>query len=1796
MKQVYFLSLLILFPLFLFGQTNTDFWFAAPEVTSGHGDQPIYLRLTSFNQSATVTVSEPANTLTNFPPITVYIPANSTVSVNLTSLINQVECKPPNTILNLGLHIHSNVPITVYYEVANNLNPEIFTLKGNNALGTSFFIPSQSVFYNEPNFNPDAYNSFDIIASEDNTIVTITPRKAIVGHAAGTPFTVTLNQGQVYSAQAVGQQGVDHLMGSTVTSDKPVAITVKDDSDHISGQPCSDLTGDQIVPVNIIGTDYIVVRGFTNTVNDWVFVTATEDNTQITVNGSVAAIINAGYSYSFSMSSINLCSSVQTNKPAYLWHLTGYGCEAGSSLLPAMDCTGSTQVAFTRTTSFSFEMIVLTKVGAQGSFTLDGNSTLVTAAMFSSVPGNPAFVYARINFTSTTLPVGAHILTNSQDIFHMGVIHTYDAGQSGCSYGYFSDFASLNLGSDKIVCPGTSVTFDAGPNRLSYAWFFNGNPYLTGVQTITVTAPGLYSVTVNDHGCILSDEVQLSNYPAPVPVISGVTSFCQGVSQQLSVTGTFNSYLWSTGATTQSISVVSSGAYGVTVTGANACTGSASVTVTVHPLPIVTLAQPASTCSNVPPYLLTGGSPPGGVYSGPGVNSGTGFFNPASGLGPHLITYTITDVYNCVGSDSKTLTVNSTPSVQLAPQPSVCISVAPFQLNGGAPPGGIYSGPGVNSGTGFFTPSSGAGGHLITYTFTDGNGCSGTASKILTVYALPGVQLTAQSAVCISDPPFPLAGGTPPGGVYSGPGVNSLTGYFTPSSGAGAHQITYTYTDGNGCANFAIRTLTVFPLPAVQLALEATVCISDPPFQLTGGTPVGGIYSGSGVNSLTGFFDPASGLGPHLITYTYSDADGCTNAASQTITVIVTPAVQLSVQAAVCISDPPFPLNGGTPTGGIYSGIGVNSLTGFFDPSSGEGLHTITYTFSNAAGCGGSDSKVLTVNPLPIVGLAEQDSVCISAPPFPLSGGTPSGGIYSGAGVNSLTGFFDPSAGAGLYAITYSYSDFNGCINTDSKTLPVNPLPVVQMSGQDGACISASPFLLTCGTPVGGIYSGAGVNSATGFFDPSSGAGQHLITYSFTDANGCANTSSKILTVYTIPVIEMVGQDAACISEPPFLLTCGTPLGGIYSGVGVNSATGFFDPSSGAGAHTITYSYSDANGCSNANSKILTVNLLPVVHIATQPVVCISVPPFLLNGGSPLGGIYSGAGVNSLTGFFDPSAGAGTHTITYTYADANGCSDNDYKTLTVNSLPIVQIAPQPVVCISVTPFPLDGGMPAGGFYSGNGVNTITGFFDPSYGAGQQAITYNYSDFNGCTNTATGILTVNPLPIVQLSVLADVCITDPAFPLGGGIPVGGVWSGAGVNTATGMFNPSSGAGVHLITYAYTDANLCVNSATSNLTVIPLPLPSGTVSGPNIVCEAAQNIQYILSGADPLATSFNWEINPASAGIISGSNVTPSVSVNAGYIGIAGIRFQPVSNCGDGVFSGYTAITVNPNPVVTLQSCNDPVTTRGAKPFQLKGGVPLGGVYSIDGLELPTDILDPSTLSVSPPNHIISYTYTNRYNCVNSKTQALRVNDVSGFICNSTLTDLRDMKTYPTFAILIGNTHRCWISANLNYGAFIESNISQTDNCMVEKYCEGNDSSRCAESGGLYQWDELMTYLPATNASAEGRQGLCPPEWHVATESEWDELLNYHSGAGIAGWALLDPYELYGFHAKTKGVLYQNNIWSFMPSGFSATIFWTSTVSPSDSKRIFSHGLNDINPSVSQYFSLRSNALPVRCVKD
>ena len=164
--------MLVFFCIKANAQTDTTFWFAAPDLQEAHGDRPIFLRFSTSNTAASITISQPASP--GFTPITINIPANSSNSVNLTTVITQIENVTPNTVSNKGLLIRSTTPISCYYDIANGSNGDIYALKGKNALGTKFTLPFQMGFIGRP--LPLYTTDFIILATENNTQVTITPK------------------------------------------------------------------------------------------------------------------------------------------------------------------------------------------------------------------------------------------------------------------------------------------------------------------------------------------------------------------------------------------------------------------------------------------------------------------------------------------------------------------------------------------------------------------------------------------------------------------------------------------------------------------------------------------------------------------------------------------------------------------------------------------------------------------------------------------------------------------------------------------------------------------------------------------------------------------------------------------------------------------------------------------------------------------------------------------------------------------------------------------------------------------------------------------------------------------------------------------------------------------------------------------------------------------------------------------------------------------------------------------------------------------------------------------------------------------------------------------------------------------------------------------------------------------------------------------------------------------------------------------------------------------------------------
>lgn len=384
---------------------------------------------------------------------------------------------------------------------------------------------------------------------------------------------------------------------------------------------------------------------------------------------------------------------------------------------------------------------------------------------------------------------------------------------------------------------------------------------------------------------------------------------------------------------------------------------------------------------------------------------------------------------------------------------SVCSTGPQVELTGGIPAGGTYSGNGVTGN--FFDPSTAAiGVNIITYTIDDMMGCFTTCTFNITVNETPTVTCPDNITVCTADPPFALEGENPSGGEYSGSGVEN--GIFDPSQAdLGDNVITYDYFDPEGCDGFCTFIITVEEAATVTCPDDITVCNTTPAFALTGGSPAGGTYTGTGVTGDD--FDPAmANLGDNLITYTYGSGD-CSSSCTFTINVTTDIAVTCPVDITVCSGDAPFELTGGAPAGGTYTGTGVTGST--FDPSSANiGVNEITYSYTSGT-CEGSCTFNITVNEGPNADAGLYGPLCETGPNIMLNG-APAGGVWSGIGITGGN-MFDPSAGT--QTLTYTVMS-GGCTDSDQTTITVNPClmaPEVRWvlldeDDTNGSCASAS--------------------------------------------------------------------------------------------------------------------------------------------------------------------------------------------------------------------------------------------------------------------------------------------------------------------------------------------------------------------------------------------------------------------------------------------------------------------------------------------------------------------------------------------------------------------------------------------------------------------------------------------------------------------------------------------------------------------------------------------------------------------
>ncbi|MCB9028041.1 MAG: PKD domain-containing protein [Bacteroidales bacterium] len=276
------------------------------------------------------------------------------------------------------------------------------------------------------------------------------------------------------------------------------------------------------------------------------------------------------------------------------------------------------------------------------------------------------------------------------------------------------------------------------------------------------------------------------------------------------------------------------------------------------------------------------------------------------------------------------------------------------------------------------------------------------------------------------------------------------------------------------------------------------------------------------------------------------------------------------------------------------------------------------------------------------------------------------------------------------------------------------PYPDATITPVEPMCANAPPVTLTAHDP-GGTWTGSGVTGD--IFDPSmAGPGNHVITYSVTNADGCNDDDQTVITVHPVPDATIIDYGIVCSTDPALVLQAHDP-GGVWSGTGVVGNI-FYPAVAGSGNHLVTYTITDANGCTDTDSTIITV-ATPDATITPVDTLCEDSPAVTLTA-HDLGGVWSGPGVVG-NQFIPALAGVGNHIIHYAILNTD-CAASDTAVITVMALPSIIIDAPATLFLNSSPVAVTA-YPTGGAWSGPGMTD--NIFDPAEaGLGIHTITYS----------------------------------------------------------------------------------------------------------------------------------------------------------------------------------------------------------------------------------------------------------------------------------------------------------------------------------------------------------------------------------------------------------------------------------------------------------------------------------------
>jgi uncharacterized protein (TIGR02145 family) len=741
---------------------------------------------------------------------------------------------------------------------------------------------------------------------------------------------------------------------------------------------------------------------------------------------------------------------------------------------------------------------------------------------------------------------------------------------------------------------------------------------------------------------------------------------------------------------------------------------------------------------------------------------------------------------------------------------------------------------------------------------------------------------------------------------------------------------------------------------------------------------------------------------------------------------------------------------------------------------------------------------------------------------------------------------------------------------------PTNTTPVADQT----ICAGTSTVLSASGTgtlgwysaDTGGLWFGGGTSYTTSILI----ADTAFYVQDSTCEASATRTRIPVTVIANLPISITISVSSNPFCPGSSVTFTATPINGGTTpsyqwkvngiNVGTNSATYSYIPVNNDAVTCVLTSNITCTTGNPASSAtiIMSGSLAPVVTFSScfDTITRVNAQPIRLKGGIPLGGTYSGAGVNSLTGIFTPSvAGTGTKTITYSYTNIAMCTASKSIHIIVQSTPVftcgnnltdirdnqvyltVQIGSQCWMASNL-----------------NYGTILASSQDQRDNCVPEKYCYNDNPIN-CTNQG-GLYQWDEF------MQYDDTPADQGFcPPGWHIPTENEW-----NTLFSNWTNNAFAGSHL---KY----------------------SGN-SGFNALLSGSRHMN---SGWDfqGFATFF-WSSTPRSStqawahgmnDVDSSVSAYPSSRVNAFSVRCLQ-DYQSIANLPTVTTAAVTSITQ-----FTATSGGDissdggaSVTARGVC-WNTSSNPTTAGSHTTDGTGTGTFVSNITGLTGGTLYYVRAYA-TNSVGTSYGNELTFSTLNVDGQPCPGIPTVTYAGQTYNT--VQIGT--QCWFKENLNVGKRINVSQDQTNNDTVEKYCFNNLESNCDVYGGLYLWNEMMQF-----STTPGVQGICPTGWHLPTDAEWTTLTNYLGGISVAGGKMKETGTAHWLSPNTGAT--NSSEFTALPGGFRLgnfgnltynADFWSSTEGSSTSA--WNRDLSYNHENVVRTNYNKTYGFSARCVHD